>query len=53
LKKTEKETHITGEQYTERLQEHFNNNTPDIYSWAKKPTSTSNVVKEEEEDPIA
>jgi hypothetical protein len=46
LKKTEKETHITGEQYTERLQEHFNNNTPDIYSWAKKPSSASIVANE-------
>lgn len=45
LKKLEAESHITGEQYAKRLQEHYekthgqqdDDQDTDLFSWAKKP----------------
>ena len=56
LKKEEGESHISGGEYAQRLQDYYEKQTNaeggDLFGWAKKPIAPVSSV-EEDEDPIA
>lgn len=55
LKKEEGETHVSGETYMKRLQEHYSATTGagDLFAWAKPQAAEKADESEEDEDPIA
>ena len=54
LKKEEGETHVSGETYMKRLQEHYTTTTAagDLFAWAKPQQVQQDAVESEDEDPI-